>query len=162
MHGTFSRMCAELSCSLTPALQAAGFTAPGDKFERSTVKYEFRRHSSSGTQVLSILFNKYRSPEFSAQLYAEPESGLESLEARGGTLIIGSVSSSRVGWPFSVKPFRAECNGFLRLFGLPRDRVKESVQAFLLLLPEIEEWWEGQQSTKHIVTSRLTYPGHSK
>ena len=155
----FSRMCDELSQSLTPQLQALGFTTPEEPFSRRTIKYEFSRRVSTGVHVLEVMFNKYRKPAFSVQIYVAPPAGVSMLVERGGTLVIGSVSSSPRKWPFPVQPFRAEPTRVQRMLGQPSDHVKEAVQLFLSLVPELEEWWTHQQPTRHITVSKLTYPG---
>lgn len=152
-------MCDELSRSLTPRLQAAGFTPPGEPFSRDCLKYEFSRPDSNGAQVLEILFNKYRKPLFWVQIYIAPSSGLSRLMEDGGTLLIGNLSASPRQWPFPLLPFRAEPTRLQRLLGQRGERIQQSVESFLSLLPEIEEWWTQQRSTPHITMSRLTVPG---
>lgn len=158
-RSVFSRMCEELSQSLSPKLQAFGFTPPAEPFSRRAIKYEFTRPASSEVQVIEILFDTYRKPAFSVQIYVAPAFGLSTLIEQGGTLMIGSVSASPRGWPFSVQPFRAAPTRLQRFFHQPRDRVKEAVELFLSLVPEVEEWWTHQRSTRHITVSKLNYPG---
>jgi hypothetical protein len=148
-------MCDELSHSLIPRLQAAGFTPPQEPFSRHTLKYQFTRPVPTGVQVLEILFNKYRKPQFSVQIYIAPLSGLSMLVERGGTLVIGNLSSSPRKWPFSVRPFRAETTRVQRLLGQRGDCIERAVESFLSLVPEVEDWWTHQRSTRHITVSKL-------
>ena len=152
-------MCDELSESLTPRLRALGFTPPREPFSRSTIKYEFARRASTGVQVVEILLDKYRKPRFSVQIYVAPLSGVSVLEERGGALVIGTVSSSPRRWPFAVQPFRADPTRIQRVLGQPGDRIKDAVQLFLSLIPEVEGWLIDQRPTRHITVSTLNYPG---
>jgi hypothetical protein len=152
-------MCDELSQSLAPQLRALGFTPPEEPFSHRTIKYDFTRRALTGVHVLEILFNKYRKPGFSVQIYVAPPSGVSMLTERRGTLVIGNVSSSPRKWPFSVQPFGAEPTCTQRMLGQPTDRTTEAVQLFLSLIPEIEEWWTHQRPTRHITVSKLNYPG---
>jgi hypothetical protein len=158
----FSRLCAELSRSLVPQLETAGFTLPHEPFSRHTLKYEFTRRAPTGVQVIEILFNKYRKPVFSVQIYIAPPSGMPMLVEHGGSLVIGYVSSSPRGWPFPVRPFRAEPTRLQRLLGQRGDCVEQSVQLFLSLIPEVEDWWTHQRSTRHITVGTINYPGASR
>jgi len=155
-------MCDELSRSLTPRLEAVGFTPPAKPFSRRTLKYEFIRHAARGTQVLEILFSKYRQPTFGVQIYVAPPGGLQALLERGGALLVGGVSSSPRGWRFSVQPFRAHTTVLQRLRGQSGDRPKEAVALFLSLVPEVEDWWTHQRATRHITVSTVNYPGTSR
>jgi hypothetical protein len=158
-RSVFSRLCDELSRTLTPRLRELGFAPPPEPFSRDLSKYEFTRPTPDGVQVLEILFNKYRAPLFAVQIYVAPAAGIGALQEHGGTLVIGHVSSSSLKWPFAVRPFRAEPGPLQRLFGAREDFVAHAVESFLWLLPEIETWWQQQRSTAHITVGTLRYPG---
>src|SRR5574338_575820 len=155
-------MCDELSRRAAPRLRDAGFAPPQEPFSRDTLKYAFTRGCPDGVQVLEILFNKYRTPEFSVQIYLAPASGVTALAERGGALRVGCVSSAFRRWPLPVRSFRAEPTRLQRMLGHREDGVTQAVQRFLSLLPEIEEWWTHQQPTRHIVVGPLSYPGANR
>jgi hypothetical protein len=130
-------MCDELSRQVVLRLKADGFAPPHEPFSRDTLKYAFTRRCPDGLQVLEILFNKYRKPEFSVQIYVAPASGVSALMERGGALRVGNVTSAPVRWPLGVRPFRAEPTRLQRMFGQSDDGVIQAVQQFLSVLPEI-------------------------
>lgn len=161
MTSVFRELCVELNRSLTPALSSAGFAPPSEPFSRKSVRYDFRRPSPVGTHTFSVLFNKYRGPQFGVQLFIEPPEGLTRLQSRGGALLIGGLSATTVHWPFGVRPFVAAPSR-IRLFGLRREASPlAAVQSALALLPEVEQWWNSQRSSKHILTSRAVFRGES-
>jgi hypothetical protein len=157
MSGSFKMLCAQLSQKLVPALAAAGYSGPA-QFHRREIRYDFKRPSIDGTNVVSILFDKYRSPDFSVQLYLEPPDGLSALVARGGQLMVGDVSATRRMWPFGLRLFRAERSKWQRLFGKTAS-AEEAVERCIALMPEIEQWWANQRSSRHILTGRIVYRG---
>ncbi|MOA07106.1 hypothetical protein D3C78_1267850 [compost metagenome] len=159
MPSPFQQLCTELNAVLIPALVAAGYRAPGIPFDRHTVRYEFKREGLAGRETIAILFNRRRSAQFSVQLFIEPPQGLAELEARGGTLIVGTLSPGRTLWPFPVKAFGQNRSLLSRLWGRAAMTPAEAVRTFLALLPEVEAWWRQPRSSKHIVTATLRYPG---
>src|SRR5262245_23072906 len=154
MAGEFKALCAELSSVLSPALVRLGFTAPADPFSRHIVSYDFRRATPAGTHTFSVLFNKYRHPQFGVQLCVEPVVGFAELQSKGGELIIGGLSSSTVFWPVGVRPFRAAPSRLDRLLRRHGSTPSTAVQRALTLMPEVEEWWNVQRSTRHILAGR--------
>ncbi len=159
MPGSFAELCAELNASLSPALVAAGYRAPGVPFDRHTIRYEFQREGLAGRQTIAILFNRKRSPEFGVQLFVEPPQGLAELEERGGTLLLGTLSTGRTLWPFPVRAFGQHRSLLSRLWGSAAVTPGEAVRAFLALLPEVEGWWRQPGGSPHIVVGTLRYPG---
>jgi hypothetical protein len=110
---------------------------------------------------VSILFDKYRRPNFSVQVYFEPAQGIDSLVSFGGTLLIGTVAPTYRPWPFAWSNFRAERPMWLRLFFGKATIEAQIVRRFIDLLPEIESWWSIQNSTRHILVGRVIYQGTS-
>lgn len=159
MPGSFAELCAELKASLSPALVAAGYRAPGAPFDRHTIRYEFQREGLAGRETIAILFNRRRSAAFGVQLFIEPPQGLAELEALGGTLVIGTLSPGRTLWPFPVRAFGEHRWRLSRLWGRAAVTPAEAVRAFLALLPEVEAWWRQPGSSPHIVAGTLRYPG---
>ena len=162
MPSPFHELCAELNSSLIPALVAAGYRAPGIPFDRHNVRYEFKREGLAGRETIAILFNRKRSPAFGVQLFIEPPQGLTGLEARGGTLIVGTLSPDRTLWPFPVRAFGQNRSLLSRLWGRAETTPNAAVRAFLALFPEIDAWWRQPRSSKHIVTGTLRYPGRKE
>jgi len=159
----FRQLCDELNNTLTPALRSAGYTGPHEEFSRHVVRYEFKRAGPSGQETIAILFNRDRTPQFSVQLYIEPPSGLDKLEAGGGELIVGALSPPRSTWPFAVRAFGGQPALVSRLLGRSRPSASQAVRLALALIPEIEAWWREQRSTKYIVSGKVRYPGqHSR
>lgn len=154
-------MCDELSRALTPALTSLGFSPPADPFARQPLRYDFRRVSAIGTHTFSVLFNKYRQPLFSVQLFVEPVGGLTALQSSGGALLLGGLSSGSVRWPLGVRPFRA-APARSWFFGARRASPATAVQSVLALLPEVEQWWESQRASRHILTSRTLFKGDTR
>src|SRR5262245_38078478 len=99
MAGSFRELCDELNGVLTPALVAAGFAAPAERFDRQPARYEFTRATPDGWQTIAVLFTRDRTPEFSLQVFVEPPRGLRKLAAAGGTLTVGTVVPTRTPWP---------------------------------------------------------------
>ena len=157
--GTFTRLCRELTARVKPALTAVGFRPPSPDFGRNEVRYDFKREANGEWQVLSVLFDKYRRPAFSVQIFVEPGSGLDSLVATGGVLTIGYVRSAYRPWPLAPASFRADRPSWQRLLGIRGSRETEAVDRFLALLPEIDRWWAAKASSRHILSSTLVYPG---
>ena len=162
MTSVFRELCVELARSLTPALVSAGFAPPADPFSPEHVRYDFRRPSSSGTHTFSVLFNKYRHPQFGVQLFIEPAAGLTALQTRGGTLLLGGLSATPVHWPLGVRPFVAAPSSLQVLAFRRKASPAVAVQSLLALLPEVEQWWLSQRSSKHILTSRAEFKGGSR
>lgn len=159
MPSPLAELCAELNASLTPALLGAGYTAPPFPFCRQEIRYEFKRPSEAGTQVVAVLFRRDRQPEFSIQLYVEPPEGMQELQSKGGQLVVGSLSRRRPFWPFGVQTFSV---GSSRLAGLLRLNALSASQAVSLairLLPEVEAWWSSQRSSGHILAGTVRYAG---
>ena len=159
MPGSFAELCAELNASLSPALVAAGYRAPGVPFDRHTIRYEFKREGLAGRETIAILFNRKRSAAFAVQLFIEPPQGLAELEERGGTLLLGTLSPSRTLWPFPVRAFGQHRSLLSRLWGRAAMTPAAAVRAFLALLPEVEAWWRQPGSSPHIVVGTLRYSG---
>ncbi|SFP42323.1 hypothetical protein SAMN05216229_102229 [Geopseudomonas sagittaria] len=159
MPSPFQQLCAELTAVLTPALVAAGYRAPGIPFDRHTIRYEFKREALTGRETIAILFNRRRSAAFGVQLFIEPPQGLAELEARGGALLLGTLSPGRTLWPFPVRAFGENQSRLSRLWGRAAMTPAEAVRAFLALLPEVDAWWCQPASSRHIVTGTLRYPG---
>jgi hypothetical protein len=157
MSGSFKMLCEQLSQKLVPALAAAGYSGPA-RFHRREIRYDFKRQSIDGTHVVSILFDKYRNPDFAVQVYLEPPEGLSSLVARGGQLMVGDVAPTRRMWPFGLPLFRAERPKWQRLFGKTAS-AEAAVERCIALIPEIEGWWVNQRSSRHILTGRVVYRG---
>ncbi|MCC6075227.1 hypothetical protein ACFPTX_01240 [Pseudomonas sp. GCM10022188] len=159
MPSPFRALCAELNASLPSALAAAGYRPPGIPFDRHNLRYEFTREGAAGRETIAILFNRRRSPQFGVQLFIEPPEGLAELEARGGALILGTLSPSRIMWPFPVRAFGQGRSLLSRWWARAETTPVEAVRAFLALLPEVEAWWRQPRSRPHIVTGTLRYPG---
>ena len=157
MSGSFKMLCEQLSQKLVPALAASGYSGP-TRFHRREIRYDFKRQSIDGTHVVSILFDKYRNPDFSVQLYLEPPEGLGALIARGGQLIVGDVVPTRRVWPLGLPLFRAERPKWQRLFGKTAS-AEEAVGRCIALMPEIEGWWVHQRPSRHILSGRVVYRG---
>ena len=162
MVSHFRELCDELNHTLTPALRSAGYTGPNEGFSRQTLRYEFKRAGPSGKETIAVLFNRDRTPEFSVQLYIEPQAGPDKLEARGGDLIVGTLCPSRSIWPFGVRTFGQQPSLVSRLRGQSPPSAWQAVQSALTLLPEVEAWWREQRSTKYIILGRIRYPGHHR
>jgi len=160
MASTFSKLCAQLSQHLVPALLSAGFTGPS-RFHRGEIRYEFRRKVTDGTHVFSVLFDKYRRPVFSVQLFVEPLAGIDGLVSRGGTLIVGNLAPFYRSWPFRWPVFRAERPKWQRLFLGRESTESRAVQRCIDFLPEVETWWGKQVSSRHIIAGRVVYRGVS-
>ena len=158
----FRELCVELARSLTPALVSAGFAPPADSFSREHLRYDFRRPSPSGTHIFSILFNKYRRPQFGVQLFIEPAAGLAALQSHGGTLLLGALSATSVHRPFGVRSFAAAPSSLLVFTFRRKASPAVAVQSLLALLPEVGQWWLSQRSSKHILTSRAEFKGESR
>ena len=109
MSSSFKLLCEQLSQKLAPALAAAGYSGP-TRFHRREIRYDFKRKSIDGTHVVSILFDKYRNPDFSVQLSVFGAGGRvgRATIARGGQLVVGDVVPSRHLWPLGLPLFRAE------------------------------------------------------
>ena len=157
MSGSFKKLSDQLSQKLVPALASAGYSGPVQFYRRET-RYDFKRQSNNGRQVFSVLFDKYRNPDFSVQLYLEPPEGIDFLATRGGQLIVGNVAPSYRMWPLSYSTFRAERPKWQRLFGKTAS-AEEAVERCIELMPEIEDWWRSQRSSRHILTGRIVYRG---
>lgn len=157
----FRELCNALNDTLTPALRAAGYAPPAEPFNRSTVRYEFKRAADGGIQTIAVLFNRARAPEFSLQVFVEPPQGLAAVEAAGGTLVVGTVSPARSAWPAAVATFSLDASLLDRLLGRPARSPQQVVDAALALLPEIEGWWRDPGPTAHILTSTVRYPGRA-
>jgi hypothetical protein len=157
MSGSFKMLCEQLSQKLVPALAAAGYCGPA-RFHRREIRYDFKRQSTDGTHVVSILFDKYRNPDFSVQLYLEPPEGLSSLIERGGQLMVGDVVPTHRMWFLGLPLFRAERTKWQRLFGKTAS-AEEAVERCIALIPEIEGWWVNQRPSRHILTGRIVYRG---
>jgi len=155
MPGPFKNLCAQLSQSLVPALASAGYCGPVH-FHHREIRYDFKRRAGNGNQVISVLFDKYRNPAFSVQLYLEPPEGIHSLVTHGGALVVGDVAPNYRTWPFSLPTFRAERPKWQRLFGKSASP-EWAVDRCIALMPEIEAWWSKQQSSRHILTGRIVY-----
>ena len=158
-NSRFRELCDALNNTLTPALRSVGYAGPREEFSRHTVRYEFTRPGRSGTETIAILFNRHRSPQFTVQLYVEPPTGLEKLEASGGELIVGALSPCQSTWPFAVRAFGQQPSLFWRLLGRPSRSASQAVQSALDLLPEIDRWWREQRTTKFIISGKVRYPG---
>lgn len=159
MPSPFRALCTELNASLPSALAAAGYRPPGIPFDRHNLRYEFTRPGATGRETIAILFNRRRSPQFGVQLFIEPPEGLAELEARGGALILGTLSPSRALWPFPVRAFGQRRSLLSRWWARAEATPADAVRAFLALLPEVESWWRQPRSRPHIVTGTLHYPG---
>lgn len=159
MPSPFRALCAELNASLPSALAAAGYRAPGIPFDRHNLRYEFTREGVVGRETIAILFNRRRSPHFGVQLFIAPPEGFAELEARGGALILGTLSPSRTMWPFPVRAFGQRRSLLSRLWARAETAPADAVRAFLALLPEVEAWWQDPRSSKYIIAGTLHYPG---
>lgn len=159
MASPFRALCAELNAALPSALAAAGYRAPGIPFDCHNLRYEFTREGTAGRETIAILFNRRRSAHFGVQLYIEPPEGLAELEARGGALILGTLSPSRILWPFPVRAFGQRRALLSRVWARAETTPAEAVRAFLALLPEVEAWWRQPRSRRHIIAGTLRYPG---
>ena len=159
MSSPFRQLCDALNSTLTPALRSAGYSGPNEEFSRQAVRYEFKRAGPSGKETIAVLFNRDRTPQFAVQLYVEPLTGFDKLEASGGDLIVGALSPYQSTWPFAVRAFGQQPSWLSRLRGRSSRSPAQAVQSALALLPEIERWWGRQRSTRYITVSRLTYPG---
>jgi hypothetical protein len=160
MPGAFRELCEELNRTLTPALVEAGYTAPPELFHRRQARYEFTRATPEGRRTIAILFRRDRTPEFSLQVFVEPVCGLEELQARGGRLTVGTLSSTRARWPLGVRTFSVRQPFLPRVLRRPAPTVAATVQRALALLPEIEAWWHDQRDTRHILCGTVVYrPG---
>jgi hypothetical protein len=157
MPGAFRDLCDELNRTLTPALVAAGYAAPAERFDRRQLRYEFTRASPAGRQTVAILFRRTRTPEFSVQLFVEPSSGHGEFMASGGTLPVGTVTPKRAPWPLGVRTFSTRQPSLSRLLRRPAPTAAMTVQRALALLPEIEAWWRDQRDTRHILSATVTY-----
>ena len=155
----FSGLCRELSRQATPALLAAGFSAPPHEFGRDETNYDFKRDAPDGRHVLSIMFDKYRNPHFSVQLHVEPKLGIKHMIESGGVLLVGYLSASYRPWPLDLALFSAEPSLWQRIIGRNTAQGASAVGAFLRLMPEVEAWWKTQRSSRHILTGRTVYPG---
>ena len=162
MGSRFHELCDALNKRLAPGLRSAGYTGPNEEFSRKTVRYEFKRGGPSGTETIAVLFNRNRTPEFAVQLYVEPPSGLDRLEAAGGDLIVGALSPRRSHWPFGICAFGQPPSLLAGLLGQSTPSASQAVQSALVLLPEIEAWWREPRATRHIVTSTVRFPGHRR
>lgn len=60
MASRFHGLRAALNDTFPPALRAAGFSPPGEPFNRSTARYEFTRAAPDGTQTIAVLFQRDR------------------------------------------------------------------------------------------------------
>lgn len=160
MSSPFRELCADLNATLTPALEAAGYAAPGVPFDRHSVRYEFRREVAAGWQTIAILFDRRRSASFGVQLYLEPPEGMAALVARGGELVLGTLSPGRILWPFPVRTFGQQ-SLLSRLRGKATMPPGAAVAVFLALLPEVEVWWGRPAGSRHIVVGMLRYPGRT-
>lgn len=159
MGSPFRELCDELNNTLTPALRSAGYAGPDEEFSRQAARYEFKRAGPSGNETIAVLFNRDRTPQFSVQLYVEPLAALDKLQASGGDLIVGALSPARSTWPFAVRAFGQQPSLLSRLLGRSSRSASQAVRSALVLLPEIERWWREQRSTRHIISSRVSYPG---
>ena len=158
----FNKLCVELSEQLVPALLRAGYDGPS-KFHRDEIRYDFKRGTRDGRQVVSVLFDKYRRPGFSVQVYLEPPRGMDALISEGGTLLVGTVAPSPRPWPFPWPHFRAERSRWLRLLHRGNDALEaRAVRRLIELLPEIEAWWSNRAASRHILVGRLVYPGTAR
>jgi len=157
MSDSFKQLCDQLSQKLVPVLASAGYSGPA-QFHRRETRYDFKRQSNNGTHVFSVLFDKYRTPAFSVQLYLEPLEGIDALVKNGGQLAVGSVTASNRIWPFSLSIFRAERPKWHRLFGKTAS-AEEAVGRCIALVPEIESWWSNQRSSTHVLTGCVVYRG---
>lgn len=162
MPSPFRALCAELNAVLPCALTAAGYRAPGIPFDRHNLRYEFTRPGAAGRETIAILFNRRRSPHFGVQLFIEPPEGLAELEARGGELILGTLSPIRPMWPFPVRAFGQRRPLLSRWWAKAETTPADAVRAFLALLPEVEGWWQDPRSHKHIIAGTLHYPGKQR
>jgi len=157
MSASFKNLCDQLSRKLVPALASAGYSGPR-QFHRRETRYDFKRQSNNGRHVFSVLFDKYRNAYFSVQLYLEPPEGIDFLVTSGGQLIVGDVAPSYRMWPLSVSTFLAERPKWQCLFGKTAS-AEEAVERCIELMPEIEGWWRGQRSSRHILTGRIVFRG---
>ncbi len=153
MPTPFNQLCEELNVSLTPALVARGYVAPGVPFNRKESKYEFKRSSPSGTQTLAVLFNRNRRPNFSIQLYVEPTDGWASARARGEEFIVGFLVRRRRIWPFAVEHFGLHQSKIAAFLGRPPKSAAQAIQEAIALVPEVEGWWLHQANHGHIITA---------
>ena len=128
----------ELTERLLPVLRNAGFRGPS-KLSGNALVYEFRRAGTRGCDVLAVQFEKHGLPRFVLNVHVEPPESIQSVIARGGTIITGSVKPTR--GMFSRSWFRADPTFWQRLRSPSRTLEKEAVAACAALLPEIEAWW---------------------
>lgn len=159
MSSHFHALCVELNATLPAALAAAGYRAPGIPFDCHNLRYEFTREGAAGRETIAILFNRRRGAHFGVQLFIEPPEGMAELEARGGELILGTLSPSWIMWPFPVRAFGQRRALLSRWRAGTETTPVEAVRAFLALLPEVEAWWRQPRSRRHIITGTLRYPG---
>ena len=153
----FIELCAELNAVLTPALVSAGYTPPAAPFGRQESRYEFKRPGIAGTHTIAVLFRRDRPPEFSVQLWVEPVSGLQELQAKGGRLIVGTLSRTRPIWPIGVQAFGSGPSRLTALFGRTAPSAQRAVGLAIALLPEVEAWWPSQRTSGHIIAGTVQY-----
>jgi hypothetical protein len=154
---TRARLQAAVSARLVPALRSAGFDGPSTIDGRALL-VEYKRRSATGTQVVSIQFEKRYRPRFVLNFHVEPTEGMKRVISQGGTVMRGTLKTKR--GPYTSSWFRADRPWWQRAFLLKRDTVEnEAVELCLSLLPEVELWWARPSSSAHITSWPVTYRG---
>ena len=152
-----ARLRAALSEDLVPALLAAGFKGPA-AIRGNGLLHEYRRRTATGVQVLTIQLEKRQLPRFILLFHIEPEHGFERVIAEGGTVMAGCLKAKP--GPSIRCWFRADRSWFERVVLRRTDTLeREAVRQCLAYLPEVEAWWSGQVSSRHIVSWPVTYAG---
>jgi hypothetical protein len=144
-----------MNLQLVPVLNSARFSSGDTPFRREEVRYEFRRRRSEEAEVIAVLFNRKREALFSVQLYIEPREGVQPFLDAGGTLLVASLSATRIWWPMGVAPFRAAPTLVDRLRGHRAIDVGRPILQFAALLPHAENWFKDRSRSRHIVDGRL-------
>lgn len=144
-----------LSERLVPALLAKGFRGPASLNGNSLV-HEYRRSAGALTHVLGIQFAKNQGPRFVVNLHVEPPEGIDSVMARGGTIVAGRLTA-RPG-PTTRAWFRADRSWWERTILRRQDTLEnEAADLCASLLPEVEAWWAAQKDSAHISSWPVKY-----
>lgn len=148
----------ELSRRFIPAVNNRGYTGPA-VLAGNALFNEFRRPCPTGSQILTLQFDKYQRPRFILNLQVDPPNGIGALMAGSGTLVRARVSPNR--GIHTSHWFRADRPWWQRFLGIRSSRETEAVTAAVGVLEEIEQWWRHPVDSQNIRTIPITYRNKS-
>jgi hypothetical protein len=132
-----------------PELRGRGFQGP-DKISGNATIHAFVRLSASGSEHLSIQFDKYQRPRFVLNVWVEPPEGIRTFIERGGAHLQGRIAPgnrfSTRGW------FRGDRPWWQRLVNRNSTRTEAAIDEVLARLDAIDDWFSSPRDTKTVST----------